>query len=263
MTFVQQVYPIGMNAVKLDNPQTLNLYAYCANDPINCIDPDGLSFKKLAKIFKWVAAVIAVAAFVALMPGAGGAVASKFIVALKNAGKFIAKKALSSIGINANITSGASNATATIAGAQASTKKAVFATIQSGAKATSASLDAVGVKDKRWSAAFGLLGGGFGMAALGRSAKVGDWASFGLNTASNTAYVTGYKEIGAITGMMAGLFDAAATAFNRWGPQGIRGELFAYPVDGMYELGTYMPRPNRYAELKITASVSRRCPNSS
>ena len=95
------------------------------------------------------------------------------------------------------------------------------------------------------------------MAALGRSAKVGNWASFGLNTASNTAYVTGYKEIGAITGMMAGLFDAAATAFNRWGPQGIRGELFAYPVDGMYELGTYMPRPNRYAELKITASVSK------
>ncbi len=59
-----QVDPIGMDSVDLASPQTLNLYAYCANDPINAMDPSGLGlisfFKKLfrgiAKILsnKWV-----------------------------------------------------------------------------------------------------------------------------------------------------------------------------------------------------------------
>ncbi|HKR12576.1 MAG TPA: RHS repeat-associated core domain-containing protein [Pyrinomonadaceae bacterium] len=44
-----QVDPIGFGASELSDPQTLNLYAYCANDPINAIDPDGLFFKKLFK----------------------------------------------------------------------------------------------------------------------------------------------------------------------------------------------------------------------
>jgi RHS repeat-associated protein len=37
-----QVDPIGMAAVDLSDPQTLNLYAYCANDPINAVDPSGM-----------------------------------------------------------------------------------------------------------------------------------------------------------------------------------------------------------------------------
>ena len=37
-----QVDPIGMNAVSLTNPQSLNLYAYCFNDPVNHVDPEGL-----------------------------------------------------------------------------------------------------------------------------------------------------------------------------------------------------------------------------
>ncbi len=36
-----QVDPVGMAAVDLSDPQTLNLYAYCANDPINGVDPSG------------------------------------------------------------------------------------------------------------------------------------------------------------------------------------------------------------------------------
>ena len=36
-----QVDPIGMAAVTLTNPQTLNLYAYCLNDPVNSLDPAG------------------------------------------------------------------------------------------------------------------------------------------------------------------------------------------------------------------------------
>jgi RHS repeat-associated protein len=37
-----QVDPIGMGGVYITNPQYLNLYAYCLNDPINYVDPFGL-----------------------------------------------------------------------------------------------------------------------------------------------------------------------------------------------------------------------------
>ena len=37
-----QVDPIGMGAASPGDPQSLNLYAYCQNDPINHTDPDGL-----------------------------------------------------------------------------------------------------------------------------------------------------------------------------------------------------------------------------
>jgi RHS repeat-associated protein len=67
-----QVDPIGMGASSLENPQTLNLYAYCANDPVNNIDPNGLFWGKLfrfigkiAKVFnkivKWALVALAVA----------------------------------------------------------------------------------------------------------------------------------------------------------------------------------------------------------
>ncbi|MCV5111755.1 RHS repeat-associated core domain-containing protein, partial [Escherichia coli] len=46
-----QVDPIGMQAISLASPQTLNMYAYCGNDPINHVDPSGLFFGKL---FKWI-----------------------------------------------------------------------------------------------------------------------------------------------------------------------------------------------------------------
>jgi RHS repeat-associated protein len=48
-----QVDPIGMRSVSLESPQTLNLYAYCMNDPVNHTDPSGLGFFSfLKKIFK-------------------------------------------------------------------------------------------------------------------------------------------------------------------------------------------------------------------
>lgn len=56
-----QVDPIGMGSVSLSLPQTLNLYAYCANDPINYVDPSGLGFFSfLKKLFKWALMVVAV-----------------------------------------------------------------------------------------------------------------------------------------------------------------------------------------------------------
>jgi RHS repeat-associated protein len=70
-----QVDPIEMDAASLSNPQTLNLYAYCGNDPINHVDPAGTSFFGklfgwIGKILKWVAvaAVIAVAVIAHVMP---------------------------------------------------------------------------------------------------------------------------------------------------------------------------------------------------
>jgi hypothetical protein len=64
-----------MEAVELGDPQSLNLYAYCGNDPINHVDPDGLFFKKLfgtiGKVFMWVAIAATIAmAVLTVAPGA-------------------------------------------------------------------------------------------------------------------------------------------------------------------------------------------------
>jgi RHS repeat-associated protein len=72
-----QVDPIGMSASSLSDPQTLNLYAYCGNDPINHTDPDGLFFKKLFSafgkalrfLFKVIAVELAIAVLAAGSPG--------------------------------------------------------------------------------------------------------------------------------------------------------------------------------------------------
>ena len=61
------VDPIGMGAASLNDPQTLNMYAYVGNDPINHTDPDGLSFfsffkrlfRGVGQIFSAVGAAVA------------------------------------------------------------------------------------------------------------------------------------------------------------------------------------------------------------
>ena len=55
-----QADPIGMNASSLAAPQTLNLYTYCGNDPINYTDPSGLFWGFFKSLIKWVFAIIAV-----------------------------------------------------------------------------------------------------------------------------------------------------------------------------------------------------------
>jgi RHS repeat-associated protein len=42
-----QVDPIGMAAATLTDPQSLNMYSYVGNDPINRVDPDGLFWGSL------------------------------------------------------------------------------------------------------------------------------------------------------------------------------------------------------------------------
>jgi RHS repeat-associated protein len=47
-----QVDPIELDAASLSDPQTLNMYAYCGNDPINNVDPDGLFWGAIGSFFK-------------------------------------------------------------------------------------------------------------------------------------------------------------------------------------------------------------------
>jgi hypothetical protein len=83
-----------MNATSPANPQTLNLYAYCANDSINQIDPSGLGFFSfLGKLFNVIGKILKIAAivvaafliFVAFslvgQPWAGGLIAKALIEA--------------------------------------------------------------------------------------------------------------------------------------------------------------------------------------
>lgn len=46
--------PAGLTATRLDDPQTLNLYAYVRNDPVDLTDPSGLGlFSFLKKLFRF------------------------------------------------------------------------------------------------------------------------------------------------------------------------------------------------------------------
>jgi RHS repeat-associated protein len=85
-----QVDPIGMSATSLRSPQTLNLYTYCGNDPINHVDPDGLFFGKLFraigkifkafnKILKWVVIVVAVVLIIAAIVLTNGGAMPAFL----------------------------------------------------------------------------------------------------------------------------------------------------------------------------------------
>jgi len=47
-----QVDPIGMSATNLQDPQSLNLYSYVGNDPINRTDPDGQFWGAIGRFFK-------------------------------------------------------------------------------------------------------------------------------------------------------------------------------------------------------------------
>ncbi|HYX29056.1 MAG TPA: RHS repeat-associated core domain-containing protein [Pyrinomonadaceae bacterium] len=60
-----QVDPAGMKATCIERPQTLNLYSYVTNDPVNQADPTGLGFFSfLKKVFKIIAIAVAVALIV-------------------------------------------------------------------------------------------------------------------------------------------------------------------------------------------------------
>ena len=108
------VDPIGMQAVSLVSPQTLNMYTYCANDPINFTDPMGLFFGKLfkwigkifnavMKVLKWVVvAVIVVTVAIAIIKS-GGAASAFLSKILGLVGKILGIKAIATPYIITNL----------------------------------------------------------------------------------------------------------------------------------------------------------------
>jgi hypothetical protein len=68
-----------MKATSLINPQTLNLYAYCANDPINRTDPNGLGLISwIKKHWKIILVAVAIVVAILLIPGAPAFLGSFF-----------------------------------------------------------------------------------------------------------------------------------------------------------------------------------------
>jgi hypothetical protein len=77
-----------MNAASLGDPQSLNLYSYVGNDPINRLDPDGLFWGKLFRIIGKIVNIIKVVVAVALAviaiwlaPALSGAIIAKLLIA--------------------------------------------------------------------------------------------------------------------------------------------------------------------------------------
>jgi len=78
-----QVDPIRMSASSLGSPQTLNLYTYCGNDPINHTDPSGLFWGAIGRFFKkawkWIAIAVVVALVVVAIVASQGTAAPEFL----------------------------------------------------------------------------------------------------------------------------------------------------------------------------------------
>lgn len=97
-----QVDPIGMQAVSLSSPQTINLYSYCGNDPINHIDPNGLFF---GRFFRWLGHLI----MRFFRSGAAKRIAVRFVVNFAVSGgnfgvavRSVLPDILSQLGLNPN-----------------------------------------------------------------------------------------------------------------------------------------------------------------
>ena len=153
-----QVDPASMRAVNLENPQTLNLYAYCSNDPINRTDPDGLGFFSfLKKLFKWIVVALTVVVAVLTVVYTGQIHAAigllKTVLALVGAVANAIGAVLNAVGVKAGLifeliglaaTFGMS--LANIAGKGWALAKTIFKAIQDGAALASKTLTAFGKK---------------------------------------------------------------------------------------------------------------------
>jgi RHS repeat-associated protein len=186
-----QVDPIGMGAANLEIPQTLNLYNYCGNDPINHTDPDGLFWGAIGRFFKaafkWLAVAVAVAIAVLtvvfapvlfttslqLVFGVISAVAGAASTVLN---AFGLSKAAAIFGIVAAF---ASFGSSLIAARSSLNWKTILATFSSGATAVSRTLTAFGYR--KLGQIFGLVAG------------VTEFISGGLKPKNDTDLSKGFK----------------------------------------------------------------------
>ncbi len=91
-----QVDPIGMQAASLAAPQTLNMYSYCINDPVNYTDPSGLFWGFLKKLFKWI--MVAIAVIVAIVTIISAPFTLAGILGMISAGAGAASSVLGALG---------------------------------------------------------------------------------------------------------------------------------------------------------------------
>ena len=90
-----QVDPIGGGAADVSDPQSWNMYAYVANDPVNRTDPTGLFFRSffkwLGKALKWIALAAMIAtAIISVVGMIVGTVALKAFLTTTLLGKILA-----------------------------------------------------------------------------------------------------------------------------------------------------------------------------
>jgi hypothetical protein len=144
-----------MAATSLENPQTLNLYTYCANDPVNNTDPSGLGFFSfLKKLFKWivVAFTVAVAVVAIILAPELAANIAQMVFQIIGAVAGAASSVLNAFGLTKAgtilgiIGAAASLGASTIAAALKTNWKTVLKAISDGASVTSKTLSAYGHK---------------------------------------------------------------------------------------------------------------------
>lgn len=190
-----QVDPVGMSAVNLSDPQSLNLYAYVGNDPINRVDADGLFWGKLwraiKKIFKWLAVAAAVAVAVLTIVYAGPLFAGmgvlKTVLGLIGAIANAASSVLNAVGLKTAgavfgfISAGAGfvSSIASIGGTGKALAKSILAAISSGAGLYSKALSQAG--HNKLSQVFGLI------------SSVTDFVANGFKKQDNGTYKFEYK----------------------------------------------------------------------
>jgi hypothetical protein len=92
-----------MSAVSLSDPQSLNLYAYCGNDPINHTDPDGLD-GGVSTVIIVVQVVSAVIGAIRAIFGGGGRAAAKMGAKVER--RFYQETASSSVWVQPSIRAG-------------------------------------------------------------------------------------------------------------------------------------------------------------
>jgi RHS repeat-associated protein len=150
-----QVDPAEMEATSLENPQTLNLYAYCTNDPINHTDPSGLGFFSfLKKIFKWIAVALTVVVAVLTIIYAPYLFATtlKLVFGVISAVASAASSVLSAFGLTKAagifgiIAAAASLGTSLLASIEKTNWKTLLKAVSDGATLTSRTLSAYGHK---------------------------------------------------------------------------------------------------------------------
>jgi len=203
-----QVDPIEMDSVELDDPQTLNLYAYCGNDPVNSIDPNGLFFKKLFKAIwkvlksKWFGIAVAVALAV-ITYGAG-------------AGWWSLTSKVTKI-INIGMDLGHGTHLATVTATQATTLGWIAAGLSTAA-AIPGITSVQGIMQNIGSYGIGKVIGGLGGAVIGGTPAWNPNAGTGVGGLSSFTCDTGdcNGKLQKVSDFGAGFADVITWGFTRW-----------------------------------------------